>query len=259
MKKKVISVAVGLIALVTLASCSSSSDGDLTIVRSDLALDLAEVKDKYKLNFIYDLANEAKRLDSSVDINDDSDYYTVYVSNDVENSAFVYSVDISEDLKSLEKRVQNYTVNSLTFKTSNGIYDSEVTSIASKIYDSTTGLNQFKFAASDADNLNVYTGTSLAYAESAKGAVAAYKNGNTSISLDIVYVPTFVVRNYGEKNMQKQKILEKVIFAPIYAQYTTNGQKINTDGTLVASRISFYNKIDIVFDDIHVSTEKPAE
>ena len=133
MKKKVISVAVGLIALVTLASCSSSSDGDLTIVRSDLALDLAEVKDKYKLNFIYDLANEAKRLDSSVDINDDSDYYTVYVSNDVENSAFVYSVDISEDLKSLEKRVQNYTVNSLTFKTSNGIYDSEVTSIASKL------------------------------------------------------------------------------------------------------------------------------
>ena len=94
MKKKVISVTVGLVALATLAACSSSSDGDLTIVRSDLALDLSEVKDKYNLDFIYDLNNKAKRLDSTVDLDESTDYYTAYVSNDIKSTAFVYSINI---------------------------------------------------------------------------------------------------------------------------------------------------------------------
>ena len=252
MKKKVISITVGLMALVALASCSSTPDGDLTIVRSDLALDLTEVKDKYNLDFIYDLDNKAKRLDSTVDLDSDSDYYTAYVSNDIKDTAFVYSINIDNDLETLGERVQSYAIKSLFFRTSNGIYDSEQASVASKLFDTDNGLHQYN----DLFDFEVNTVSSLAFTKSAKGAVKAYQDGNRNITVDVVYVPTFVVRNYGEKNMQKQKIMEKVVFAPIYCQITTNDKEIDNDGSLVDSKISSINKVDIEFDENYVSTGK---
>ncbi len=255
MKKKVISVSVGLIALFGLAACSSGSDGDLTLVRSDLALDLSEVKDKYNLDFIYDLDNQAKRLDTTVEIKDDEDYYTAYVSNDIASTAFVYSMNIDNDIKELGTRVQAYNFNSLFFRTSSGIYDSEASQIAAKLYDTEKGLHQYN----DLFDFEVNTVSSLAFTKSAKGAVKAYENGSRDITVDIVYVPTFVVRNYGEKNLQKQKILQKVVFAPIYCQLTTNGQEIDNDGNLSASKISSIKKVNFDFDESYVATGKEVK
>ena len=252
MKKKVISVTVGLMAMATLLACTSTPDGDLTIVRSDLALDLSEVKDKYNIGFIYDLDNQAKRLDANVDINSDTDYYTAYVSNDIKSSAFVYSINIDNDFETLGTRVQSYTASSLFFRTSSGIYDSETSAVAAKLYDTEKGLHQYN----DLFDFEVSTISALAFGKSAKGAYKAYQDGNRNITVDIVYVPTFVVRNYGEKNMQKQKILEKVVFAPIYCQYTTNDKEIDFDGNLSESKVKSINKIDIKFDDKYVSTGK---
>ena len=255
MKKKVISVTVGLVALATLAACSSSSDGDLTIVRSDLALDLSEVKDKYNLDFIYDLNNKAKRLDSTVDLDESADYYTAYVSNDIKSTAFVYSINIDSDLETLGERVQSYAIKSLLFRTSNSIYESEQAQVAAKLFDTEKGLHQYN----DLFDFEINTVSSLAFTKSAKGAVKAYQAGSRDITVDVVYVPTFVVRNYGEKNMQKQKILEKVVFAPIYCQLTTGDKEIDTDGTLVDSKISSINKVTIEFDENYVATGKEVK
>ena len=255
MKKKVISVTVGLVALATLAACSSSSDGDLTIVRSDLALDLSEVKDKYNLDFIYDLNNKAKRLDSTVDLDESADYYTAYVSNDIKSTAFVYSINIDNDLETLGERVQSYAIKSLLFRTSSSIYESEQAQVAAKLFDTEKGLHQYN----DLFDFEINTVSSLAFTKSAKGAVKAYQAGSRDITVDVVYVPTFVVRNYGEKNMQKQKILEKVVFAPIYCQLTTGGKEIDTDGTLVDSKISSINSVSIEFDENYVATGKEVK
>ena len=255
MKKKLISAICASAALMTLASCSSSTDVDLTTIRSDIdAVDLTYVKDKYNLNFIYDLDNNANRLDTTVEIDSGTDYYAVYVNKNLADSAFVYSYNIDEDLNNLGDRIQYYTVNALTFQTSNSIYDSEVSSIATALYNSEHGLHQYN----DDFAFEVNTLAALSFNKSAADAKAAYNNGKRNVTLNIVYVPTFVVRNYGADG-NKQKILQKVVFAPIYSCYSSEGKEISENGELIDSKISSIQTKEIVFDGSHVSNEKPAE
>ena len=58
---------------------------------------------------------------------------------------------------------------------------------------------------------------------------------------------------------QKQKILEKVVFAPIYCQLTTGDKAINNDGELEDSKISSINKVLFDFDETYVATGKEVK
>lgn len=255
MKKKLIFSAIAAMSLFTLASCSGGTNEDLTVIRSDKdSLDLSLVKDKYKLNFIDDLNNLATRLNNTSELDEGSDYYAIYAPKNIEECAFVYSTNIDSDLESLGGRVKNYTFDALTFKTANNIYESEKSEIASQLYNSENGLNQFndKFA------FDVNTLASLTFNINADVAVSAYNNNNRGITLDVVYVPTYVVRNYA-KDSNKQHILEKVLFAPIYACYESNGKLINSDGNLEDSKISTLPRVEFAFEGSYVSTEKPVE
>lgn len=255
MKKKLIFSLIAATSLFSLASCSGSSNEDLTVIRSDKdSLDLSLVKDKYKLNFIDDLNNLASRLDKTQELDEGQDYYAIYTPNNITECAYVYQVSVDSDLAELGERVQNYSYNALTFKTANNIYTSEESEIASKLYNSDNGLHQYN----DSFQFEVNTLAALSFNITAKHALTAYNNGARDITLNIVYVPTYVVRNYG-KDSNKQHILEKVLFAPIYACYESNGKEINIDGDLVDSKISTLSKIDFSFEGNYVSTEKPVE
>ena len=242
MKKIFISLGVVALGLVTFASCSSNKGDDLDVIRTDNPT--TEVKTKYNLGFIDNLNDTTKALKlNPVDEDADSNYYAVYVSANYAETAFVYSINVTDDVKDLGNRLRQFDIATITFKPQ--VYKSEVSDIAKEVFNSEVGLPQFN--GNGKFDFDIETNANLTKTLSINGVVKV-KDDLDTITLDIAYMPIYVIRHYKGKSAAMD-ILRTVLFVPVYYCFQTNNhtQEITTDGELVASKLTNI-RTDIVFD-----------
>lgn len=248
MKKLFISASILAFGALALTSCSSSNDGDLTVIRVDNPTD--EVKNKYNITFMDDVNNTslATRLNTA-DLDQNSSYYAVYVAKDYASTAFVYTKDIDDDLEEKGSRIVQFNVGSVAFK--NLIYSSEQNDIASAVFNQETGLAQFN--GNGEFDFDIDSSANLIKSISATNAIKAYENGVRNIKLQMVYMPTYIVRHYQGKT-GAMDILKTILFVPVYYCYMSGDKEITANGELIDSKITNI-RTDIEFewtDDGHV-------
>ncbi len=225
--------------LVALAGCSGGTNEDLSVLRSDTPSQ--ELIDKYKLA---DLTNDNKKVVFS----DENSQYTIYAATDTQNTLFVKENDVTTFFDEHPDKVDSSTVAPMYFDSSvNQIYSSEASEILSALYNEDQGISKLTYGI---DSSLILTDANFNKTVSFKAATLAYKEAKNTITVDTLYLPTFVVRK-----LNGVEILRKYIFLPVYYEVTYNGKVIKLDEedskkyVLSDSNISTFPKLSIQFDE----------
>ena len=238
MKKKLglLFLSFGLVAL---AGCSGGSNEDLNVLRSDTPSQ--ELIDKYK---IADLTNDNKKVVFS----DEKSQYTVYAATNTEGSLFVKENDVTLYFEDHPDKVDSSTIAPMYFDSSvNQIYSSESSEILSALYNENQGISKLTYGI---DSSLILTDANFNKTVSFKAATIAYKEAKNTVTVQALYLPTFVVRK-----LNGVEILRKYIFVPVYYEVIYNGKVIKLDEednkkyVLSDSKISSFPKLSVVFDE----------
>ena len=184
---------------------------------------------------------------------DGDSWYKIYLNTEYKSSLIRRKLStinykdeeiaIASFFEEYDDHIKTFTVSNLTF--TDLIYSSEYSSIIAKLYDKEEGLGNltlgnFETNTTEAWNKNI----SFEYARQYHNA-----NENKEMSLEIVYLPTFVVRKYNNII-----VLKTYIYVPVYTAFTVDGNEIiqdeNGNISAVSSSIADINTVDFHFDSL---------
>ncbi len=225
--------------LVALTGCSGGSTEDLSVLREDKPSQ--ELIDKYK---IADLTNDNKKVVFS----DENSQYTIYAATDTASTLFVKENDVTTYFEDHPDKVDTTTIAPMYFDSSvNQIYSSEASEILSALYNEDQGISKLTFGI---DSSLILTDANYNKTVSFKAATLAYKEAKKTITVQALYLPTFVSRK-----LNGVEILKKYIFLPVYYEVMYDGKVIKLDEednkkyNLSDSKISTFAKLSIEFDE----------
>jgi len=184
---------------------------------------------------------------------DGDSWYKIYLNADYKSSLIRRKlstinykdeeVAIASFFEEYDDHIKTFTVSNLTF--TNLIYSSEYSSIIAKLYDKEEGLGNLTLGDFETNTTAAWNKTiSFDYARQYHNA-----NENEEISLEIVYLPTFVVRKYNNII-----VLKTYVYVPVYTAFTVDGDEIIQDEngkiSVIPSSIEDINTVDFHFDSL---------
>ena len=282
MKKKIFILFLFVFTIV-LAACTSNTSREDKLIKYQIEPKMSEaVINKYHLDFAKSLLNikdNAKFLASN-EAADNTDYYSLYISKNVNESIFKYQYDFTEELEKHifdrenetgKGRNKNKTVSANTLylhatkaeadkickleveekyqeeelplyelSLYNMIFNQKVLDI---LYGEDAVLKNLSLTYTFEKDLNASFNKTISseYAGQLKN-----EKIDSKIYFEIVYLPIYVVRTKGSNPMAS------MIFLPIYEAFTSDGKVISNDDNgykLEDSKINDIAKIDIVFNE----------
>ncbi len=282
MKKKIFILFLFVFTIV-LAACTSNTSREDKLIKYQIEPKMSEaVINKYHLDFAKSLLNikdNAKFLASN-EAADNTDYYSLYISKNVNESIFKYQYDFTEELEKHifdrenetgKGRNKNKTVSANTLylhatkaeadkickleveekyqeeelplyelSLYNMIFNQKVLDI---LYGEEAVLKNLSLTYTFEKDLNASFNKTISseYAGQLKN-----EKIDSKIYFEIVYLPIYVVRTKGSNPMAS------MIFLPIYEAFTSDGKVISNDDNgykLEDSKINDIAKIDIVFNE----------
>ena len=224
MKKLLGILGLAIVGLFSLASCKKSQD--LTTIRRD------KISDTYKAkyNLTFDETTGSKKLYNKERSAKATSYYDVYIAEDYTSSLLRYTINI-EDLKKdidddiTKRKLKSIPVNSLLF--ASGLYADEQTAFIKEIYNSSYGItsktkNEDKTYTLNYDfGFTVDSNVSWNRTVDAKYLTEAYIDGKTNLSLQVIYLPVYLVRTYKSNQIAKFYTL-----LPINEAIVCEGKKV---------------------------------
>ena len=288
MKKKIFILFLFVFTIV-LAACTSNTSREDKLIKYQIEPKMSEaVINKYHLDFAKSLLNikdNAKFLASN-EAADNTDYYSLYISKNVNESIFKYQYDFTEELEKHifdrengngKGRNKNKTVSANTLylhatkaeadkickleveekyqeeelplyelSLYNMIFNQKVLDI---LYGEEAVLKNLSLTYTFEKDLNASFNKTISseYAGQLKN-----EKIDSKIYFEIVYLPIYVVRTKGSNPMAS------MIFLPIYEAFTSDGKVISNDDNgykLEDSKINDIAKIDIVFNEDGTMTD----
>ena len=282
MKKKIFILFLFVFTIV-LAACTSNTSREDKLIKYQIEPKMSEaVINKYHLDFAKSLLNikdNAKFLASN-EAADNTDYYSLYISKNVNESIFKYQYDFTEELEKHifdrenetgKGRNKNKTVSANTLylhatkaeadkickleveekyqeeelplyelSLYNMIFNQKVLDI---LYGEEAVLKNLSLTYTFEKDLNASFNKTISseYAGQLKN-----EKIDSKIYFEIVYLPIYVVRTKGSNPMAS------MIFLPIYEAFTSDGKVISNDDNgykLEDSKINDIAKIDIAFNE----------
>ena len=282
MKKKIFILFLFVFTIV-LAACTSNTSREDKLIKYQIEPKMSEaVINKYHLDFAKSLLNikdNAKFLASN-EAADNTDYYSLYISKNVNESIFKYQYDFTEELEKhifdrenetgkgrnknktvsanalylhatkaeadkickleVEEKNQEEELPLYELSLYNMIFNQKVLDI---LYGEEAVLKNLSLTYTFEKDLNASFNKTISseYAGQLKN-----EKINSKIYFEIVYLPIYVVRTKGSNPMAS------MIFLPIYEAFTSDGKVISNDDNgykLEDSKINDIAKIDIAFNE----------
>ena len=282
MKKKIFILFLFVFTIV-LAACTSNTSREDKLIKYQIEPKMSEaVINKYHLDFAKSLLNikdNAKFLASN-EAADNTDYYSLYISKNVNESIFKYQYDFTEELEKhifdrenetgkgrnknktvsanalylhatkaeadkickleVEEKNQEEELPLYELSLYNMIFNQKVLDI---LYGEEAVLKNLSLTYTFEKDLNASFNKTISseYAGQLKN-----EKIDSKIYFEIVYLPIYVVRTKGSNPMAS------MIFLPIYEAFTSDGKVISNDDNgykLEDSKINDIAKIDIAFNE----------
>ncbi len=247
MKKLLGVLGLAVVGLFSLASCKKSQD--LSTTRRDKISD--EYKTKYNLSFDETTGKQLFNKERSAKT---TSYYDVYISNDYADNLLKYTINISELDENIdeiisEKRLKSIPVSSLLFST--GLYSDEQTAFIKEIYNSSYGITSKTKNEDKTYTLNYDFGFDIDKTVAWNRVVntnyltQAYLDGKTALTLEVIYLPVYLVRTYKSNQIAKfytlLPIREAILFeGKEVVAPTTKGEKYSlADYSISAKETDF--------------------
>ena len=275
MKKSLLALPVLGLGVLALASCQSTTGDDLTKGRSDLAYfadDTTGILEHYNATFTdttgsvllstvskkakEEASKKTKYLETSspVETSTDETLTTTEEVTTTEDGDSWYKIFINEAFKDYRDNLKYFNVSNLTL--TDLIYSSETSSILSCLYSSDEGIGNLTLGEFETD-------TTESWVKSVQfdNAKEYYdKHNDAEFKLEVVYLPTLVVRKYN--NMI---VLRSYLYVPVYSTITVGGKElVKNDDTveLENSSVAEVKTVEFNFNSnglLNVKSDAPIE